>query len=98
MTDGAAKGYFVPPTVFADVTDNMRIAQEEIFGPVISAIPFTDTDEVVRRGNATTFGLGSGVWTLMSARPTGSAKGLAPDRMGQLLPGDGPGVRSAATR
>jgi aldehyde dehydrogenase (NAD+) len=64
LTDGAlAKGYFVPPTVFANVRDDMRIAQEEIFGPVISAIPFTDTDELIRRANATTFGLGSGVWT-----------------------------------
>ena len=46
-----AKGYFVPPTVFADVRDDMRIAQEEIFGPVISAIPFTDIEEVIERGN-----------------------------------------------
>ena len=51
------------PTVFANVQDNMRIAQEEIFGPVISAIKFTDMDELIRRANATTFGLGSGVWT-----------------------------------
>ncbi len=58
-----AKGYFVPPTVFADVRDDMRIAQEEIFGPVISAIPFKDMDELVQRANATMFGLGSGVWT-----------------------------------
>ena len=62
MTEGPfARGYFVPPTVFADVRDDMRIAQEEVFGPVISAIPFTDIDEVIRRGNKTTFGLGSGV-------------------------------------
>ncbi len=64
MTDGdMAKGYFVPPTVFANVRDDMRIAQEEIFGPVISAIPFTDIDEVLGRANNTMFGLGSGVWT-----------------------------------
>ncbi len=64
LTDGdMAKGYFVPPTVFADVRDDMRIAQEEIFGPVISAIPFTDIDEVIERANKTSFGLGSGVWT-----------------------------------
>ena len=64
LTEGAlSKGYFVPPTVFANVRDDMRIAQEEIFGPVISAIPFTDTDELIKRANATTFGLGSGVWT-----------------------------------
>jgi aldehyde dehydrogenase (NAD+) len=64
LTEGAlAKGYFVPPTVFANVRDDMRIAQEEIFGPVISAISFKDTDELIKRANATTFGLGSGVWT-----------------------------------
>jgi aldehyde dehydrogenase (NAD+) len=58
-----AKGYFVPPTVFANVNDNMRIAQEEIFGPVLSAIPFRDMDDLIRRANSTMFGLGSGVWT-----------------------------------
>ena len=64
LTEGdMAKGYFVAPTVFADVNDGMRIAQEEIFGPVISAIPFTDIEEVIARGNNTQFGLGSGVWT-----------------------------------
>jgi len=63
MEGDMAKGYFVPPTVFADVRDEMRIAQEEIFGPVISAIPFTDIDEVTLRANRTSFGLGSGVWT-----------------------------------
>jgi aldehyde dehydrogenase (NAD+) len=64
LTEGPfAKGYFVPPTVFADVRDDMRIAQDEIFGPVLSAIPFEDIDEVIARSNATSFGLGSGVWT-----------------------------------
>jgi len=58
-----ARGYFVPPTVFADVQDTMSIAREEIFGPVLSAMRFQDIDEVVRRANATPFGLGSGVWT-----------------------------------
>lgn len=64
MRDGPlANGYFVPPTVFANVDDTMRIAQEEIFGPVISAIPFKDTDDLIRRANSTIFGLGSGIWT-----------------------------------
>lgn len=56
-------GNFVPPTIFANVHDGMRIAQEEIFGPVLAAIPFDSVDEVVARANATPFGLGAGVWT-----------------------------------
>jgi acyl-CoA reductase-like NAD-dependent aldehyde dehydrogenase len=73
LTDGdMAKGYFVRPTVFADVKDEMRIAREEIFGPVISAIPFTDIDEVIERPNSTHFGLGAGIWTKMSVKPTRS--------------------------
>jgi aldehyde dehydrogenase (NAD+) len=61
--DAYASGYFVAPTVFADVRDDMRIAQDEIFGPVLSAIAFDDINEVIARANATSFGLGSGVWT-----------------------------------
>src|SRR5712672_1384556 len=77
LTEGAlSKGYFVPPTVFADVQDNMRIAQEEIFGPVISAISFKDSDELIQRANATTFGLGSGVWTRDVSKAHRVAKAL----------------------
>ena len=57
------RGYFVQPTVFTDVQDDMKIAREEIFGPVMSILPFKDADEVVRRGNKTFYGLAAAVWT-----------------------------------
>ncbi|WP_203362521.1 aldehyde dehydrogenase family protein [Bacillus sp. REN10] len=57
------KGYFVQPTIFADVNDSMTIAKEEIFGPVVSALPFDDLDDLVERANNTNFGLAAGVWT-----------------------------------
>ncbi len=64
LTQGAlAEGYFVAPTVFAGVHDGMRIAREEIFGPVLSALPFDDLDEVVARANDSPYGLGAGVWS-----------------------------------
>jgi acyl-CoA reductase-like NAD-dependent aldehyde dehydrogenase len=85
LTEGPfAKGFFLPPTVFADVRDDMRIAQEEIFGPVISAIPFTDVEEVIRRGNATTFGLGRAYGRATSAKRTGWRRGCALDRCGSI--------------
>ncbi len=58
-----SKGYFVQPTVFANVNNKMRVAQEEIFGPVVSAIPFKDVNDAVFQGNETTYGLAAGVWT-----------------------------------
>jgi aldehyde dehydrogenase (NAD+) len=57
------RGYFIKPTVFADVDDNMEIAREEIFGPVMSIIPFKNLDEVVDRANRTRYGLAAAVWT-----------------------------------
>jgi len=57
------RGYFIQPTVFADVQDNMKIAKEEIFGPVMSVIPFKNVDEVVARANRTDYGLAAAVWT-----------------------------------
>jgi aldehyde dehydrogenase (NAD+) len=57
------RGYFIEPTVFADVQDNMKIAREEIFGPVMSIIPFKTLEEVTARANRTTYGLAAGVWT-----------------------------------
>jgi aldehyde dehydrogenase (NAD+) len=57
------KGYFVEPTLFANVTDDMRIAREEIFGPVMSVLKFKNVDEIIRRSNDTNFGLAAAVWT-----------------------------------
>src|SRR5579883_391545 len=57
------KGYFIEPTVFADVQDNMKIAQEEIFGPVMAILKFKDIAEVVERSNKSNYGLAAAVWT-----------------------------------
>jgi len=57
------KGYFVQPTVFADVKDDMTIAKEEIFGPVMSIIKFKDVNEVIKRANLNQYGLAAAVWT-----------------------------------
>jgi aldehyde dehydrogenase (NAD+) len=59
----AERGWFVRPTIFDRVTNDMRIAREEIFGPVVSAIRFRDADEAIRLGNDTTYGLAAAVWT-----------------------------------
>lgn len=67
------RGYFIEPTVFADVRDNMKIAEEEIFGPVMSIIKFKDLDEVAERANKTMYGLAAGVWT----RDIGKALAIA---------------------
>lgn len=57
------KGLFVEPTVFTGVKNSMRIAQEEVFGPILSVIPFRDEEEAVEIGNDILFGLAAGVWT-----------------------------------
>lgn len=57
------QGYFVAPTIFANVRDDMTIAKEEIFGPVVAAMPFEDLDEVIRRANHSDYGLAAGLWT-----------------------------------
>jgi acyl-CoA reductase-like NAD-dependent aldehyde dehydrogenase len=60
---GVGRGYFVQPTVFTGVSNAMRIAREEIFGPVLSVIPFKDADDAVAQGNETFYGLAAAVWT-----------------------------------
>jgi phenylacetaldehyde dehydrogenase len=57
------KGYFVEPTVLVDTTEDMKVVQEEIFGPVVVAMPFTDPEELVTRANDNIYGLAAGVWT-----------------------------------
>ncbi|MBI2678914.1 MAG: aldehyde dehydrogenase family protein [Candidatus Koribacter versatilis] len=57
------KGYFVEPTVLVNTNDKMKVIQEEIFGPVVAAIPFKDTAEVAARANDSIYGLAAGIWT-----------------------------------
>jgi acyl-CoA reductase-like NAD-dependent aldehyde dehydrogenase len=61
--EGYGQGQFVAPTIFTGVTNDMRIAQEEVFGPVLSVIPFDDEADALRIANDTQFGLAAGVWT-----------------------------------
>ncbi|HEX6545032.1 MAG TPA: aldehyde dehydrogenase family protein, partial [Bryobacteraceae bacterium] len=62
-TDSKAKGFYVQPTIFSDVSPEMKIAQEEIFGPVLAAIRFHDEEEAAAIANGTIYGLVSAVWT-----------------------------------
>jgi acyl-CoA reductase-like NAD-dependent aldehyde dehydrogenase len=71
-----SKGYFVKPTIYTDVKNGMRIAREEIFGPVAVLIPFKDENDAVLQGNDTTYGLGAGVWTRDVSRAHKVARAL----------------------
>jgi aldehyde dehydrogenase (NAD+) len=79
--DGLDRGYFVRPTVFSDVRPDMTIAQEEIFGPVLSIIPYDTEDEAVDIANGTVYGLAGGVWAGDKAHAEAVAKRL---RAGQI--------------
>ena len=78
---GLEKGYFVKPTVFANVRNDMTIAREEIFGPVLSIIPYEDEDDAVRIANDTPYGLAGGVWSADPERAKRVARRL---RTGQV--------------
>jgi acyl-CoA reductase-like NAD-dependent aldehyde dehydrogenase len=79
--EGLDKGFFVRPTVFSEVRNDMTIAQEEIFGPVLSIIPYDDEDEAVRIANDTIYGLAGGVWSGDADRAKAVARKL---RTGQV--------------
>ncbi len=79
--EGLDKGYFVRPTVFANVRNDMTIAREEIFGPVLSIIPYEDDDDAVRIANDTLYGLAGGVWSANVERAKQVARRL---RTGQV--------------
>ncbi|MFC5922845.1 aldehyde dehydrogenase [Micromonospora vulcania] len=76
VPQGLEQGNYVTPTVFADVTNNMRIAQEEIFGPVLAVIAYDDEDEAVRIANDSDYGLSGGVWTTSPQRALDMARRL----------------------
>jgi phenylacetaldehyde dehydrogenase len=69
-------GYFVPPTIFTGVDNSMRIAQEEIFGPVLAVVPFDTADDALHVANNTQYGLGAGVWTQNLGRAHRVAAGI----------------------
>ncbi|WP_373688796.1 aldehyde dehydrogenase family protein [Brevibacillus daliensis] len=77
VTDGVLKhGHFIQPTVFANARNDSRIAQEEIFGPFVSVIPFDDAEEVISLANDSIYGLGAGIWTRDIGRAHSMAKSI----------------------
>lgn len=79
--NGLDKGCFMMPTILADVTNDMRVAQEEIFGPVVCVIKFKDEDEVIKMANDSEYGLGGAVWTKDINRALRVARAVQTGRM-----------------
>ncbi|CRK59560.1 Aldehyde dehydrogenase [Alloactinosynnema sp. L-07] len=75
-------GNFVQPTIFADVDNTHELAQDEIFGPVLAVVPFTDEDEAIRLANATEYGLGAGIYTTDNRRAFRVARALRAGTVG----------------
>ena len=81
MPDGIDRGWYVRPTLFADADNGMRIAREEIFGPVLTVIPYRDEDDAVAIANDSDYGLAGAVFTADSdARAGDRRRGCAPAR------------------
>lgn len=90
--DGLMDGYFIEPTIFTNVRNDMRIAREEIFGPVVSVIRWKDEEEVLRQANDSIYGLAAGLWTQNLTRAHRMARGLEAgcvwvNRYGNFKPG-----------
>ena len=82
LTEGKyAKGFFMRPTILADVTNDMRVAQEEIFGPVVVIIKFKDEADAIRMANDSVYGLAGGVWTKDINRAIRVARAVEAGRM-----------------
>ena len=98
--DLPARGYFFRPTLFTNVAQSHRIAQEEIFGPVLSVLTFRTPEEAVEKANNTPYGLSAGVWTEKGSRILAMVR--APARPASCGPtpstASTPPARSAATR
>ncbi|MDQ3563713.1 MAG: aldehyde dehydrogenase family protein [Pseudomonadota bacterium] len=76
LEGGFQRGYFFQPTIFSDVNNTMRVAQEEIFGPVTSVITFKDEDDLIKQANQTIYGLSAGIWTRDLVRAHRFAKAI----------------------